>query len=184
MYSIKQRVLFILVLCVLQGCAVTNIPLKEMTYSSSEIPTVQWKTIVLVSFSDARGVQGIGYTNDGAEIVAKGDISMWATKNLASVLQKAGYRVSIASSLEQAQRENASYIITGAIDMLHLEVASFSSTASVKVTIQVMAPGGKTISETFSASRSAVTNPFGDTEAEVVLESLLQAYSGITSLLR
>lgn len=184
MYSIMRSIFLLFIVSLLQGCAVTNIPLKDVTYNTAQIPTVQWKSIVLVTLVDARGITGIGFTNDGAEIVAKGDIPQWATKNLASVLQNAGYRVSIASSMEQAKQEKASYIITGSIDSLHLQIDSFSSTASVKVTINAISSTGHVQSESFSASRSAVNNPFGDTEANVVLESLIQAYATVSSLLQ
>ena len=183
-HGIKHNVLFILIFVILQGCAVTNIPLKEVSYTSPDIPMVQWKSVILVVLSDTRGIDSIGFTNDGAEILAKGNVAMWATKNLAAILQKAGYRVSIASSIEEARGEKSSYIVMGNIDSLHLEIGSFSSTATVKVTIKTTnTTTSRKAENTFSASRSAVNNPFGDTEAEVLLEALLQAYASVPSLL-
>lgn len=184
MNRIKQGSFLLLLFFVLQGCAVTNIPLKEVVYKTDEIPTVTWETVVVVYFADERGIDSIGLTDDGAEIKPKGDVVMWATKNLASVIQRAGYRVSIASTLEQAKNAKPKYIITGTIDSVYLKIASLSSTASIKIRIKTTKNNGTEKVDVLTASRTAMNNPFGDTEAEVLLETLLQAYSSVPVLLQ
>jgi hypothetical protein len=133
------------------GCASGNIiwlSYPEAAVTENAPPESHAATVCIVDFHNKRGRTAIGQRLNGERLFPRTPVDRWLASSLAEELKRAGYKVTVEETEENALAKSPDFIITGEADEVWLAEVSITRYAgSIRASITLSDGKGRDITK-------------------------------------